>query len=90
MTKVRELDRIALLKDLPDANLKAGDPGTVVHVYRDGKLEVEFVDRDGYTVGLVTVAPEEVRRATPADDDRRAVGRRDFYYDPIESHPPAR
>jgi hypothetical protein len=90
MTKIEELDRIALLRDLPDANLRAGDPGTVVHVYRDGKIEVEFVDREGYTVGLITLAPEEVRIATSADRDRRAIGRRDLYYDSVESQPRSR
>lgn len=88
MKKIKELDRVALLRDFPDEVLKTGDPGTVVHVYIDGRLEVEFVDREGYVVGLRSFSPSDVRMATAADDDIRAVGCRDLFYGPVESPAP--
>ncbi|HEX5203261.1 MAG TPA: DUF4926 domain-containing protein [Actinoplanes sp.] len=61
---VQELDVVALVIDLPDQELKAGAEGTVVHVFHRPRLayEVEFVDRDGATVAMVTLTPEQVRR----------------------------
>ena len=41
---IKEHDRVVLLKDVTDEGLKAGDVGTVVHVYRHGEaFEVEFM-----------------------------------------------
>ena len=33
---IKEHDRVVLKVDLPAEGLKAGDAGTVVHLYRDG------------------------------------------------------
>jgi hypothetical protein len=42
--------------------LEAGDVGTVVHVYGDGKAyEVEFVTLDGHTAAVVTLEARQVR-----------------------------
>ena len=61
---IKEHDRIVLNADLPDEALKAGDVGTVVHVYRDGgAFEVEFVALDGHTATVVTVEADHVRHA---------------------------
>ena len=42
-----------------DNDLEAGSEGTVVMVYQNGPddiaYEVEFVDEDGYTTGLLTL-----------------------------------
>jgi hypothetical protein len=42
--------------------LEAGDVGTIVHVYRDGRgCEVEFVALDGRTAAVVTLEATQVR-----------------------------
>ena len=54
---------------MPDARLEAGDVGTVVHVYADGKaFEIEFMTLDGQTAAVATVeasrfAPSRVERS---------------------------
>ncbi len=62
MKKLRVLDSAALLVDKPEPGLKAGDGGTVIHVYGDGEgYEVEFTTLTGQTLGVLTLTPEEVR-----------------------------
>jgi hypothetical protein len=59
---IKEHDRIVLKTDVPDEGLKAGDVGTVVHVYRDGlAYEVEFTTLNGDTAAVVTVEASQVR-----------------------------
>ena len=61
---LKEHDRIVLVKDLPKENLKAGDMGTIVHVYRNGEaFEVEFLTPDGDTTAIATVRPSQVHPA---------------------------
>ena len=47
MEPIEENDRVALTQDLPGTDLVAGDTGTVVHVWKDGALLVEFLDSEG-------------------------------------------
>jgi len=57
-----ELERVVLTRDLPEEGLVAGDAGTVVHVYEDGKgYEVEFFALSGRTLAVATVMAEDVR-----------------------------
>jgi len=59
---IKEHDRIVLKSDLPAERLKAGDVGTVVHIYEDGlAYEVEFTTLDGDTAAVVTVEKSQVR-----------------------------
>jgi Domain of unknown function (DUF4926) len=59
---INEHDRIVLKTDLPAEGLKAGDVGTVVHLYQDGlAYEVEFTTLDGNTAAVVTVEKSQVR-----------------------------
>jgi hypothetical protein len=59
---IKEHDRIVLKSDIPGNGLKAGDVGTVVHIYRDGlAYEVEFTTLDGNTAAVVTVERSQVR-----------------------------
>ena len=52
-TVIKEHDLVVLTEDLPTEGLKAGDVGTVVHVYADGNAyEVEFVTGAGQTLAL--------------------------------------
>ncbi len=65
---IRELDVVALTVPLPDAEmfddsdgLRIGDQGTVVGVWRENVAYiVEFV-RDGETVAIEDVTPDQVR-----------------------------
>ncbi len=59
---MKEHDRIVLKEALPTVGLEAGDLGTVVHHYRDGKAyEVEFTTLEGTTAAVVTVEATQVR-----------------------------
>ena len=65
---IKEHDRVVLLKDVTDEGLKAGDVGTVVHVYRQGEaFEVEFMTLDGTTVTIVTLPASSVRTVSNRD-----------------------
>ena len=62
---IKEHDRVALGRDLPDYGLTRGDLGTVVHIYADGKAyEVEFMTLTGDTIGIVTLELGDVRPVT--------------------------
>ena len=65
---IKEHDRVVLLEDAPEEGLKAGDVGTVVHVYRQGEaFEVEFMTLDGGTVAIVTLSVSKVRTVSSRD-----------------------
>jgi hypothetical protein len=65
---LQEHERVVLTVSRPEDNLEAGDVGTIVHVYGDGKAyEVEFVALDGHTTAVATVEADHVRRVTRAD-----------------------
>ena len=63
---MHELDTVVLLKDRPEAGLKAGDLGAVVQVYAPDAVEVEFVTASGRTLATETLSTNEVR---PVRDD---------------------
>ena len=64
----REHERVVLTVSLPGEGLEAGDVGTVVHVYADGKAyEVEFVALDGHTTAVATLETHQVRPVTRRD-----------------------
>jgi len=61
MSEIKLFDSVALLKDLPEENLWRGQIGAVVEVYDGGKaFEVEFVDTNGRTYGLLALRAEHV------------------------------
>jgi hypothetical protein len=57
-----ELDVVALTVDLPADGLVAGNVGTIVQVYAPDAYEVEFVDNNGHTYGLVTLTRQQIMR----------------------------
>jgi Domain of unknown function (DUF4926) len=60
---IKEHDRVVLTSDLPAEGLKAGDVGTVVHIYGDGlAYEVEFTTLAGDTAAVATVQISQARR----------------------------
>lgn len=59
---MKDLDRVALTRALPEFKLSAGDIGTVVHVYEGGKAyEVEFVSLQGRTLAVETLLDADLR-----------------------------
>lgn len=68
-----ELDTVVLTHDLPERGLRAGDLGTVVHVYAPDAVEVEFVTAAGQTEALLTLSSADLRAVQ--DDDLLAVRR---------------
>jgi hypothetical protein len=71
MAPIRELDTVVLVRDLPEAGLRAGDLGAVVHAYAPDAFEVEFVTASGRTQALETLTAGDVRPVR--DDDLLAV-----------------
>ena len=63
------LDTVIAATNFPEYKVLAGDLGAVVEVYAAPSLayEVEFVNPDGSTRALLTLAPSQVRRLSPAD-----------------------
>ena len=65
---IKEHDRVVLTTDVPDDGLEAGDVGTVVHVYPDGRaFEVEFLALDGHTTAVTTLETNQIRPVTSRD-----------------------
>ena len=57
-----EFDLVVLAEDVPNKQLKAGDIGTILTVYSEGKAyEVEFVTLTGECVAIETLLPHQIR-----------------------------
>ena len=60
MKSLEQYESVALTVDLPEENLWCGQVGVIVEVYQNGEaFEVEFVDKDGFTYGLLTLRPAQ-------------------------------
>ena len=60
---INESDLVALLIDLPDADLVRGDVGTVAMIHGDQKgFEVEFVNADGKTIAVETLSQNQIKK----------------------------
>ena len=61
MNELKQYDVVALMVDLPEENLWRGQVGAIVEIYNDGEaFEVEFVDTNGKTYGLLALRPEQI------------------------------
>ncbi len=72
---INELDVVALTRAFPEFGLTAGALGTVVEVYTEVDLEVEFVAKDGTTDALLTLKLADIRPVSPEDLRARALAR---------------
>jgi Domain of unknown function (DUF4926) len=63
------LDTVIATVNLPEHKVLAGDLGAIVEIYTAPNVayEVEFVNPDGSTRALLTLAPDQIRRLSPAD-----------------------
>ena len=65
---IKEHDCVVLTQGVPEADLEAGDIGTVVHVHTGGAgYEVEFITLAGETLAVVTLRHAQVRSIQPRD-----------------------
>jgi hypothetical protein len=58
--KIKLLDVVALVEDIPTHKLRRGEVGTVVDIFSDGALEVEFADEEGQTYAELALEPEQI------------------------------
>ncbi len=69
------LETVVLMRDVPEAGLRAGDLGAIVQLYgpeaAPEALEVEFITAAGRTQALQTLRPADVRLVR--DDDLLTV-----------------
>ncbi|MBD2754823.1 DUF4926 domain-containing protein [Spirosoma validum] len=57
-----EFDLVVLQEDVTNGRLKAGDVGTILTVYNEGKaFEVEFVTLTGEVIAVETLLPRQIR-----------------------------
>ena len=64
MSKFSEYDVVRLARDMPEHGLSAGATGAVLMVFdkvSPAEYEVEFLDQDGGTVALVTLAESALK-----------------------------
>lgn len=61
--KPADLDVVEVTSDLP-CGVVAGARGTIVDV-RPGEYTVEFLDRDGYTIGLFEIPESDLEIVVP-------------------------
>jgi hypothetical protein len=65
---IKEHDRVVLKTDVESERLKAGDVGTVVHIYKGGEAyEVEFMTLGGETVTVTTLLAAQIRPIEPRE-----------------------
>jgi hypothetical protein len=50
MAEIKQLNTVALLRDMPDYNLSKGQVGTVVEKLNKGIFEIEFTNSLGETI----------------------------------------
>lgn len=62
-----KLECVVLAHDIPEHSLRAGDIGSVVEVYPEGGVEVEFVRGSGITQALLTLSEQDVRKIDSHD-----------------------
>ena len=58
--KIKLLDTVALLEDLPERKLKRGEVGTVVEILAPDAYEVEFCDDEGQAYAELALRGEQI------------------------------
>ena len=58
--QLKILDVVALLEDLPEHKLVAGQVGTLVEELADGVFQVEFSDDEGRTYAMVPLRTNQL------------------------------
>jgi hypothetical protein len=58
--RIKLLDTVALLEDLPERKLKRGEVGTVVEILAPDVYEVEFCDDEGQTYAELALSGDQL------------------------------
>ena len=58
--KIKVLDTVVLLEDLPERKLKRGEVGTVVEILAPDVYEVEFCDDEGQTYAELALRGDQL------------------------------
>ncbi len=58
--KIKILDVVAVVEEIPKHGLKRGEVGTVVDRWKDGTFEVEFSDDTGEAYVFVALHPKQI------------------------------
>jgi hypothetical protein len=58
--RIRLLDTVALIEDLPERKLKRGEVGTVVEILAPRVYEVEFCDDEGQTYAELALRSDQL------------------------------
>lgn len=61
------LQTVVLKQEIADLELRSGDLGTIVEIYGDDGIEVEFVSASGRTQALVSLLQDDVRAVDDSD-----------------------
>jgi cyclic pyranopterin phosphate synthase len=89
MNSFGDFELVALIADLPHFRLRAGDIGTVVDIYGDDAVMVEFRGSGGEVVALLTMDPAELRRPPAGDKAPRVQQPATSHRDEAPSPTPA-
>ena len=57
---IKILDVVALLGDIPERGLVAGQVGTVLEILDDGVFEVEFSDNEGRAYAMMPLKADQL------------------------------
>jgi len=60
MGRIKLLDTVAVVEDVPDLGLSAGEVGAVVEELGGDAFEVEFVDQGGHTYAMHTFRADQL------------------------------
>ena len=60
--RIKLLDTVALVDDLPERKLKRGEVGTVVEILAPDVFEIEFCDDGGRTYAEFALHTEQLNR----------------------------
>ena len=55
-------DVVALLEDIPEKNLRRGEVGTIVEVWKPGVYEIEFSGNDGVTYAMAALREDQLMK----------------------------
>ena len=58
--KLKLLDTVALVGDIPKRKLRAGEVGTIVEILDKNVYEVEFSDNDGQTYAQFALRADQI------------------------------
>jgi ribulose-5-phosphate 4-epimerase/fuculose-1-phosphate aldolase len=65
--KFEKLECVVLARDIAEHGLRTGDLGTIVEIYPEGGVEVEFVTGSGVTQALLTLTEQDIRKIDSLD-----------------------